>query len=515
LKPTISIRKALNDPNLLGSVLGGTSWASWRTILIAAMGEGLTHEERQRFKQLTGRANEPMQRVEELAVVAGRRGGKSRAMSTLAAYMAGLCQHNLVRGEKGVALCIAPDERQAAIVLDYCHAAFEESPVLAQMIQNRTSSTLELTNGVVIETRAASFRRLRGPTYVAVIADEAAFWFSDDHSSNTDAEILNSVRPGLATTKGLLILCSSPHARRGELWETYNKHYGQAGDPLILVAQGPTTAFNPDFPQSVIDRALEKDPAKNRAEYLAQFRSDVETFVTLEVVQSCTGDHIELMPDSRHSYHAFVDPSGGSKDAFTLAISHREGEQIIIDAVRERHPPFSPEQVIIDFANLLKTYRVSVVTGDRYGGEFPREHFRKQGIAYRCAEKTKSELYRDFLPLLNSRRVTLPRNERLLSQFVGLERTIARGGRDSIDHAKHGHDDLCNAAAGAAAQITFMARVQPVVWGDYGSGFIRMHNSHPKHPAHVVPGTVPDTADHREKLLPEGLVRRTVGWNIW
>ena len=50
----------------------------------------------------------------------GRRGGKSRAMATLAAYVGGLCKHSLVRGETGVVLLIAPDQRQAKIALDYC-----------------------------------------------------------------------------------------------------------------------------------------------------------------------------------------------------------------------------------------------------------------------------------------------------------------------------------------------------------------------------------------------------------
>jgi hypothetical protein len=36
-----------------------------------------------------------------------------------------------------------------------------------------------------------------------VIADEAAFWHTDEFSSNADTEILNAVRPGLATTRGV------------------------------------------------------------------------------------------------------------------------------------------------------------------------------------------------------------------------------------------------------------------------------------------------------------------------
>ena len=62
------------------------------------------------------------------------------------------------------------------------------------------------------------------------------------------------------------------------------------------------------------------------------------------------------------------------------------------------------------------------MTGDRYAGEFPRELFRKHGIAYDLAKQTKSELFRDLLPLLNSSRIVLPRNDRLLGQIVGLER---------------------------------------------------------------------------------------------
>ena len=42
----------------------------------------------------------------------------------------------------------------------------------------------------------------------------------------------------------------------------------------------------------------------------------------------------------------------------------------------------------------------------------------------------------------------------MISQLVGLERTTARGGRDSIDHARGGHDDVANAAAGALLAAT-------------------------------------------------------------
>jgi hypothetical protein len=451
MKQTVTLRAALSDPKLLGNVLAGSSWETWRTLLIAAMGEVLTDEERETFTRLPGRAQEPLQRVEEFAAVVGRRGGKSRAMATLAAYLAGLCKHQLVRGERGVLLAIAPDSRQAGIVLEYAEAAFEQSPILKQLIANRTTDTLELKTGISIEVRAASFRRLRGPTYVGVIADEAAFWYSDEFSANADAEILNAVRPGLSTTNGLLCIVSSPYAKKGVLWELHRRHYGPQGDAAILVARGTSRDFNPSLPQSVVDRALERDRAAASAEYLAEFRADIETFVAYEIVQACVGDHIEMAPLNQHSYHAFCDPSGGSADSFTMAISYKDGERIVIAAIREMRPPFSPEAVIDDFSILLKTYRITRVSGDRYAGEFPRELFRKRGIEYQCSEQPKSDLFRDMLPLLNSGRIVLPKSDRLVSQLCQLERRVARSGKDSITHPDGQHDDLCNAVAGAAS----------------------------------------------------------------
>ena len=79
-------------------------------------------------------------------------------------------------------------------------------------------------------------------TCVAALGDECAFWMSDE-SANPDVEILNAVRPALATTQGPLIAISSPYARRGALWDTYKKHFGPEGDPSILVAQGATRDF--------------------------------------------------------------------------------------------------------------------------------------------------------------------------------------------------------------------------------------------------------------------------------
>jgi len=117
--------------------------------------------------------------------------------------------------------------------------------------------------------------------------------------------------------------------------------------------------------------------------------------------------------------------------------------------MREVKPPFSPDATVRQFAELLKSYRVTTIHSDRYGGDWPAERFRAHGIRVEPSEKVRSDIYLEMLPLLNARRVELLDNKRLITQLLGLERHTSPGGKDRIDHGRGSHDDLINAAAGA------------------------------------------------------------------
>jgi hypothetical protein len=146
----------------------------------------------------------------------------------------------------------------------------------------------------------------------------------------------------------------------------------------------------------------------------------------------------------------------------TMAIAHTRGNTLIVDLIRERRAPFSPDDVVKEFAITLKAYGIGRIHGDRYAAEWPRERFRVHGLEYRVADKAKSELYLNLLPLLNSGRVELLDHPRLVAQLCGLERRTSRSGKDSIDHVPGGHDDVANAVAGAAV-LAAQAAARPKV----------------------------------------------------
>lgn len=452
----VTIRELMTEPELFGGMFAAECWAAWRALLCGFFGLPLTDWEALLFQGLTGRETLPQEALEELWLVVGRRGGKSQNAALLALYLAALHDYTdrLSPGEVATVMVLAADRKQARAVFRYVSGLIQSNPMIAAMVVREDKETIELNNRTVIEISTASFRSVRGYTLAAVIADEIAFWRSDD-SANPDYEIIAALRPALATLNGKLIALSSPYAKRGELWGAYRRYYGQ-DDASILVAQADSRTMNPKLPQRVVDRAYERDAAAAQAEYGAQFRNDLEAFVSREAVEACVSPGLfELPPITRQSYRAFVDPSGGSADSMTLAIAHDErqpdGQTItMLDAVREVKPPFSPEAVVADFCDLLKSYRIYRVTGDRYGGEWCREPFTKHGIKYELAEKPRSDLYRDLLPLINGRLIELLDHSKLITQLCSLERRTARSGRDSIDHAPGNHDDVANAVAGVA-----------------------------------------------------------------
>ncbi len=459
-RPLCTMREALADPAIFAEILPGETWAPWRAILIASRGEPLTDEERVIYAALTGRDREPERPVDELWGIVGRRGGKSRAFSVLGAYLAGLVDYSAVQapGERIKLPIMASTTVQAAKIFSYMLGVFEHSAEMQDMVDSDpTADTIRLLSGVDIEVRPANYKTIRGETLAGCLADEVAFWHLEN-SANPDTLILDAVRPGLATTGGPLCVLSSPYARKGELYRTHQRDFGPKGDPAVLVLRAPSQTMNPSLDPAVVKRAYTRDPAAASAEYGAEFRRDVEAFITLEAVQACMDVGIrERAPVQGTRYVAFVDPAGGGADSMTLGIAHRQGELTILDVIREETVGTSPALVVERFAETLKAYGVRRVTGDKYAGEWPREQFAKHGVTYEISDKSKTEIYAAFLPILNSQSARLIEAPKLETQIVSLERRTTRGtGRDIIDHpqVKGAHDDVANAAAGAVVLAT-------------------------------------------------------------
>ncbi|MBI5320882.1 hypothetical protein [Bradyrhizobium sp.] len=450
----LTLLEAFSDPRLFAPFFKDPdSWIAWQALIGAAFGLPMTGDHLAIYRKCTGRTDPPTEQMRELVLVVGRRGGKSRVLALIATWLAAFVDYKpyLDPGERGVVQVLAADRDQAKIILRYVKAFFK-LPMLSRLIERETQFGLELSNSVAIEVTTASFRSVRGATCVAALADEIAFWA--DEGANPDAEVIKAIRPSMATIpNAMLLLASSPYARKGVLWDMHRQHHGK-DDPRVLSWQASTETMNPSIDPDYLKEQYERDPVSASAEYGAQFRTDVEAFISAEAVDAVTAEERERPYIAGRRYYAFADPAGGSgKDSFTLAIGHVEDRVPVLDVIREKKPPFSPKAVISDLCETLKQYGIRKVTADRFAAEFAVEAFREHQITLEHSLKPKSQIYSEFLPLLNSKTCDLLDHARLRTQLLGLERKVSRAGKDSIDHGPGGHDDVANAVAGVLTSM--------------------------------------------------------------
>jgi len=459
LETAISIVQAISDLNLFKPLFRDIeTWRSWIVFLKSLFALPMTEDELALYRQCTGRLTPPDKAFREVWTIAGRRSGKSFVASLLAVFLACFRDYRyfLSPGERAHIIIIAADRGQAQVIFRYVKGFLKVIPMLAAMVESEKTESIDLNNLVTIAVMTCSYKAVRGFTAAAVICDEIAFWRADD-GRNPATEVLRALRPAMRTIPGApLIALSSPYSRSGPLWDTFNRHHGK-DDSDILCWQAATTIMNPTISQDIIDREMALDPEAARAEWLAEFRSDLEAYIPEEAIMAITiQGRFELPPMPDVSYVCFVDPSGGRKDAASMAIAHIKSNKervVLLDVARRWPSPHDPAQVVQEQASILKDYRITSVIGDKYAGAWPEQEYRKYGIIYTPAEKDKSGLYLDFLPLALSCSVELLDNKHLFTELRSLERRTRKGGRDLVDHPPKGHDDLVNSVAGVCVQL--------------------------------------------------------------
>jgi hypothetical protein len=394
----ISYVDACSDPNLFGPWFSGPSWDTWRVIDKAIFGLPMSAKEKTVFTELTGRTEAPTEPASEVWLAFGRRAGKDVKAASYAVYAATIGaevyghRKRLTRGERGVVQLFALDRKQAGVAFDYCKAFFEQ-PLLAKLVKRITTDTIELTNKLVIEVTTNNQGSLRGRTVICAILDEVAHWRSEN-TVTPDTRVYDAITPGMANVpNALLIGISSPYSRHGLLYKKVSDQWAKPG--RTLVARAPTRRMNPTIARDgeYLREQFDKDAVWAASEFGAEWRVDIEAFLSLDAIKNCIDIGTRERPHERkHEYVAFCDPSGGSNDSMTLAIAHTEGKTQILDLIRERMPPFSPEAVAEEFAKTIRSYRCTKVWGDRYGAQWVQEQFRKHGVNYEPSEKVKSEI---------------------------------------------------------------------------------------------------------------------------
>lgn len=470
----------------------GADWAAWRAFLAAVYGLPMSDHEYDIFRICTGRKDPPKRKVREAWLGVGRRGRKSAIMATIGVYEAAFCYHDnyLAPGEYVRVPVMSKNKDDAAQIRRYAGELLND-PTLAWLLEGEpTTELIRLRTRAEISIRTASIMGGRTFATRAALLDEQAFWPTDT-AAEPDVEVLRGIRPSMANVPGALIVgASSLYARRGLLYAAMRDYWGVDGQNEVLAWKATTLMMhNTEAIREYVDLAWKQDPVAalaevGRPEQSAgiEFRSDVETYVPLEIIRACTESRVtERAPMRGVRYAAFVDPSGGSSDSFTLAIGHYDQRLgvAVLDLVREERSPLDaaegrgPDDIARQFCHDLRTYGVRTVYGDHYAGDWPAAAFRDGAHDGRCprvrdrrgncecepwsvtyvpADDDASTIYLQFLPALRSRRVLLLDDVVLSDQLQKLQRKPRATG-DLVTHPPGDHDDVANAVAGVLVMV--------------------------------------------------------------
>lgn len=429
------------------------TWAAWDPLWLAVDGHPLSAPQLELFQHHTGRTAPRPGGYREFVVRKARQVGWSQIIADRACWRAVTAPSD--GSAAGTFVVILNQDNRAAVrtVFGYIVRNFE-ARALAPLVRSRTADSLVLENGVTIACYPCRPSALRGLRALAVYMDEFA-WFMSTDNRPLDQLALRAAWPCRAMTGGELGIGSSPAGASGE-FHKLNRHFGR-DDASTLVYVGKAQELNPLLTDAYIQALRDHDPESAAAEIDAEFLSGLSTLFDHEALDACVRSGVrDLLPAAGIRYEAFVDPSGGVRDAFTAAVAHRDRDRdrIVIDAVRAWKSPFSPPAIVAECAEWLKTYSVSSVTGDRYGGEFPRALFREHGLAYNLSEQDRSALYLNLVPLVQAGAtggIEIPDDPATLRELRGLERKRGPSGRSRVDHRPGAFDDRANSLAGAAS----------------------------------------------------------------
>lgn len=451
----MSMREFLALISVFG-VMAGESWFTWRVVLMATVGEELTLEELDRYREVAGR-DPPTDVVQTLAVFVGRRGGKDSAAAVLVCYLALCVEWKLAAGEFGTVMTIAVDRDQAQVAFRRVLGVLEAVPVLNAKVENVTATAITLNNSIEIKVATADGAAVRGRTLVAGVLDEYAYM-----PHEAAIELMRALRPAMASMpRALIAIITTVYSSQGPAYELL-REWG-TDIPAQIVVKGTTRDFNPTISELFIERELKKDPQGASAEYLSIPRTDIARLFDAALLDAVTRSEPRELPRVGHirgakvHYFAGLDVSGGRGDAASASISHAEGERVVTDAVRRWPAPHDPVVVAGEVAAFLSEYGLKTARADQYAAEFATSVYREAGVTLQPSELSRTELYLYALPLFTTGRIEIPDDPMLRQELLALERRTARSGKDSIDHPPHGHDDVANAmvlAAYSARRLT-------------------------------------------------------------
>jgi len=243
-----------------------------------------------------------------ICLVSGRQVGKSFIISIKAAIAA-------LSKPRQTIMIVAATERQAYLLFEKTLAFIEQndSKAIKKGKFRPTKTRLNLRNGSTIHCLPVGLSGygIRGYTVNQLYVDEAAF-VNDD--------VFTAILPMLSTTKGDLILLSTPHGRKGFLYEASNR----TDFKQFRISSEECERHDIEFLNTQKDMMTKKEYAQ---EYLGHFIDDLDQFFPDKLIKSVMKRQRQPYNPEFH-YYMGVDIARMGSDESTFEVVYKKKDRI-------------------------------------------------------------------------------------------------------------------------------------------------------------------------------------------
>jgi hypothetical protein len=379
-------------------------------------------------------------------LLSGRRGGKSLLSDVIACYEATVPDYSAMTrpGEDRYILIVSVRDDSAKIHIRQIGKLLRHGKNTRALIDQIKEDRILLKNDTVILSLPASARAARGYTASTLILDEAAFFVDTLGNSSAEA-IYQALSPTVATfgDAARIVITTSVNARSGLVYDLYeNAEAGQLDD--WHVTKTDSRSLNPKVSQRIIDNALKRDPEGAAAEYLSEFREQVEAFLSSEAVDKCIDVGLSRgVPVPGTRYVMAIDPAL-MRDNYAFLIAHQQDGLVTVDYINRLTAPVNANGAEDLLKSLNARWRPTSILCDNPSTV---QRLKDLPMVYTpFTRQQKMRIYGALKEAVNLGLVAFPNDNDLISELKALQ---IRGGVD-IAAPKSGrvtHDDLADTLA--------------------------------------------------------------------
>lgn len=420
-------------------------------------------------------------KINKINLICGRRSGKTLISAIISIYVAISTNWKpfLKKTPFATVLIMSHSREFSDEVLEVIRTLVETSDVLRRLInkdKKNTASTINLKvpwildgnkiqySRVQIKVAAASSKTTRGVAACAILCDEIAYWNSDETMTETDAKIINAVRPSMKqfSEHAMLIKLSSPGLKRGVLYDEYRKHLDGTLPKSYAVFKAPTWMMNNILPINELREEYDLNPEGFDVEYRANFADSISYFITPEYIELAVLRKITFIaPDQDGTKYAAAIDAAYKGDAFTFSVTGylngRLKQYVSKGWKGSRQKPVSSFEIAEFIRVVCKQFNIDEVGADQYSFQPLREIFGTYGVTlkeYTFTPAFKKKIYFNLKKLIHSQQADLLDIEIQTRELKELVVEQSQSGQIKISHPMGGTDDYADALAVSAFLAT-------------------------------------------------------------